>query len=102
MNYGLVGDNKYYCNCPDFTKKADKNPSGNSLSELIDRNWQLSNAGVEPGRFCKHIWATLILEKRLDEVGIPKDPAIERIPPPHLPKFNDADAHPKKGDYFGF
>lgn len=90
------------CNCPDFQKRAARNPNSPYLNEQISRDWSFSNAGVDPGDFCKHIWATILAEGMLKEVGIPDDlaiPQVERKKPKNLTPRLQSDI--TKGDYFG-
>lgn len=72
-------DWKVKCNCPDFIKRLNANPGARSPSNFNDRDWSDSDAGVTPGMYCKHIWAAIIADGRLGEVGVPKDYPIERV-----------------------
>lgn len=94
--------NSYSCNCPDFTKRASKNPNAQSLSEQIDRNWSNSDAGVDPGQFCKHIWAAILAEGKLNEVAIPTDlPMPEALQPSNRIYPERLQAKRSRGHYFG-
>ncbi len=93
---------KYFCNCPDFQKRAAKNPNSPYLAENIGRDWSNSNAGLEPGQYCKHIWGAILAEGKLKEIGIPSDlaiPIVERKKPNNLTPRLQSDV--TRGDYFG-
>ncbi|MGL5922136.1 hypothetical protein [Chroococcidiopsis sp.] len=95
-------DYTYSCNCPDFTKRASKNPNAQSLSEQVDRNWSNSDAGVDPGKFCKHIWAAILAEGKLDEFPIPIDVAIADPPQPSTQiRPERLQSIRRRGHYFG-
>lgn len=93
---------RYQCSCPDYQKRAAKNPNSPYFNEQINRDWSNSNAGLEPGQYCKHIWATILAEGMLKEVGVPNDPAIpeveRRSSGTHSPRLQ---SDITKGDYFG-
>lgn len=93
---------EYRCSCPDFTKRANKNPNAQSLSEQIDRNWINSNAGIQPDQYCKHIWSAILAEGKIDEIEIPTDLEIPKAPNPSTRVYPERlQANSKRGHYFG-
>lgn len=87
----------FECQCPDFTKRQAANPSDRYRPAA--RNWQYSSAGVKPGQWCKHIWATVINNGWLDLVDIPTDYPIE--PPQKIEKsFQVKNFSTNRGDSF--
>lgn len=91
---------QFRCSCPDFTKKAPKNPNSPYLNEEIDRNWSLSQAGAKG--WCKHIWASALAEGLLDQVELPNDPRIPEVTATARRQYGSRlQGDARRGDYFG-
>lgn len=94
--------NSYSCNCPDWLKRASKNPNASSLSNQIDRSWENSDAGVDPGQYCKHIWSAILAEGKLEDFPIPTDVPMPEAPQPSNRIYPERlQANRKRGHYFG-
>lgn len=78
---------KYFCNCPDFVKKQSFLINSNYESQLVTRDWSNTNAGIDEGQYCKHIFAVRMLRGELPKSEIPTD-----IPIPKTDKFLSNDS----------
>lgn len=96
----MVLEYDLHCNCPDFTKRKAKNLYSPYLSNQIDRSWEYSNAGVDPGQYCKHIWQTLISKNLLDQIEIPNDPRIPESPQVQRQYNTNYGSDARRGDRF--
>lgn len=77
---------RYSCSCPDFVKKQSFLINSNYDSQLVTKDWSNSNAGIDEGKYCKHIFAVRILRGELPKSEIPTD-----IPIPKTDKYNEGD-----------
>lgn len=82
---------KYFCNCPDAIKKQSFLINSNYDSQLITKDWSNTNAGVNEGQYCKHIFAVRILRGELPKSEIPTD-----IPIPKTDKYDEVDNLPER------
>lgn len=76
----MAANKAYRCNCPDFTKQQSFLINSPYESYLETRDWSDSNAGVDRGQYCKHIWAVRLLRGEVPAGDIPFDVPIEKTP----------------------
>ena len=64
------------CDCPDFQKSATFIINTQAFSKSYTRSWKDSGAGIDPGQYCKHCWATLRVRGEITPDMIPTDVPI--------------------------
>lgn len=67
---------KPICDCPDFQKSATFIVNTQAFTKSYTRSWKDSNAGVNPGQYCKHCWNTLLVRGEITKDMIPSDVPI--------------------------
>lgn len=68
----------YRCSCPDYTKQQSFILNSGYESQITNRDWSDSNAGVGEQQYCKHIFAVRLMRGELPKSEIPTDIPIEK------------------------